>query len=86
VLSKVAGESDGVVTVDSARLPNAASELIVEADHINVHRHPRAVLEVQRVLLEHLDQASRVAMQRLPEPSVKPVQSQTVEDESPIVR
>ena len=70
VLSKVAGESDGVVTVESARLPGAASELIVEADHINVHRHPRAVLEVQRILLEHLDQTSRIAMQRLPEPSV----------------
>jgi pimeloyl-ACP methyl ester carboxylesterase len=70
VLSKVAGESDGVVTVESARLPSAASELFVEADHINVHRHPRAVLEVQRILLEHLDQTSRLAMQRLPEPAV----------------
>jgi pimeloyl-ACP methyl ester carboxylesterase len=70
VLRKVAKESDGVVSVESARLPGAASELVVEADHINVHRHPRTVLEVQRILLEHLRQTSRLAMQRLPEPSV----------------
>jgi pimeloyl-ACP methyl ester carboxylesterase len=69
VLSKVAGESDGVVTVESARLDGAASELVVTADHINIHRHPRTVLEVQRILLEHLDQTSLESMQRLPAPS-----------------
>jgi hypothetical protein len=69
VLSKVAGQSDGVVTVESARLPNATSELIVNADHINIHRHPRTVLEVQRILLRHLDQKGCLTMERLPEPS-----------------
>jgi pimeloyl-ACP methyl ester carboxylesterase len=69
VLSKVAGESDGVVTVESARLPNAVSELKVAADHVNIHRQPRTVLEVQRILLEHLDQVSVETMKRLPEPS-----------------
>ena len=70
VLSKVAGQSDGVVTVDSARLDSAVSELMVDCDHVNVHRHPKTVLEVQRILLEHLDQQHReIAIRRLPEPS-----------------
>lgn len=75
VLSKVAGDSDGVVTVESARLPHAVSELTVAADHINIHRHPRTVLEVQRILLEHLDQVSIETMKRLPEPSRMPLPS-----------
>ncbi len=69
VLSRVAGQSDGVVTVESARLELASSELIVEADHVNIHRHPRTVLEVQRILLQHLDQSSYLSMRRLPAPS-----------------
>lgn len=70
VVSRVAGESDGVVTIESARLPEAVSELVVNADHVNIHRHPRTVLEVQRILLEHLDGVSRQSMQRLPAPGV----------------
>jgi pimeloyl-ACP methyl ester carboxylesterase len=46
--------SDGVVPYESAHLEGAASEIIVPADHMNVHHHPRAVLEVRRILLEHL--------------------------------
>ena len=69
-LSKVAGKSDGVVTMDSARLNEATSELVVAADHFKIHSHPKTVLEVQRVLLEHLDDVSRTAMQRLPDPAI----------------
>ena len=54
--SKLAGESDGVVQLASAHLEDAESELVVEADHVNIHRHPRTVLEVQRILLEHLEE------------------------------
>ena len=32
------------------------SDLKVEADHLTVHRHPLSVLEVQRILLLHLDE------------------------------
>ncbi|MBW3596534.1 MAG: hypothetical protein KY475_04580 [Planctomycetes bacterium] len=53
-LSRFSGESDGVVEVASARVPYAASEISVPADHGSVHNHPLAVLEVQRVLREHL--------------------------------
>jgi len=45
---------DGVVSVDSAKLANATSQLIVPADHVSVHRHPQSILEVRRILLQHL--------------------------------
>jgi hypothetical protein len=34
-------------------LEDADSEIVVGADHWNVHRHPRTILEVRRILLEH---------------------------------
>ncbi len=54
VLSAVADDSDGIVTVASAKFPQATSELVVDAPHSQVHRHPRTVLEVRRILHEHL--------------------------------
>jgi pimeloyl-ACP methyl ester carboxylesterase len=51
---KVPDGSDGVVPFESAHLPDAASEVIVQADHMHVHHHPRAVLEVRRILYEHM--------------------------------
>ena len=53
---RVAGDGDGVVQFESAHLDNVASEIVVTADHSVVHRHPRSVLEVRRILLEHLDE------------------------------
>jgi pimeloyl-ACP methyl ester carboxylesterase len=58
ILGRVSEEGDGVVSVKSARLPNAASEIIVAADHLDVHRHPLAILEVRRILLEHMSAIS----------------------------
>ncbi len=46
--------SDGVVPYDSAHLDDVESELVVPADHFHVHQHPLAILEVRRILLEHL--------------------------------
>lgn len=51
---RVVGRGDGVVAYESAHLDNVASEIVVPADHLNVHTHPRSVLEVRRILLEHL--------------------------------
>jgi pimeloyl-ACP methyl ester carboxylesterase len=45
---------DGVVPYASAHLDEAESELVVPSDHYHVHQHPLAVLEVRRILLEHL--------------------------------
>jgi hypothetical protein len=41
----------------SAHLDDAASELIVPADHFHVHQHPLAVLEIRRILMEHAKEA-----------------------------
>lgn len=51
--SIIAG-SDGVVSQQNARLDDAQSEVTVAADHTTVHSHPAAVLEVRRILCEHL--------------------------------
>jgi hypothetical protein len=50
---------DGVVPYWSAHLDGVDSELIVPADHFHVHHHPRAVLEVRRILLEHAAECDR---------------------------
>jgi pimeloyl-ACP methyl ester carboxylesterase len=53
----IVGEGDGVVALTSARLddaPQVESQIVVAADHSNVHRHPQSVLEVRRVLFEQL--------------------------------
>ncbi|MCC6127342.1 MAG: hypothetical protein IT426_20465 [Pirellulales bacterium] len=49
-----AEQGDGVVPLSSAHVDFAASEIAVPADHTTVHAHPAAVLEVRRILLEHL--------------------------------
>ena len=56
---RVAGGGDGVVSYESAHLDNVDSELVIDADHLSVHRHSRSVLEVRRILLEHLDSLNR---------------------------
>ncbi len=45
--------SDGVVSYQSSHLEGAASEVMVPAWH-SVHKHPEAIAEIQRILLEHL--------------------------------
>ncbi len=45
---------DGVVAYDSAKMDDVISEVTVPAMHSEIHAHPRAVLEVRRILLEHL--------------------------------
>jgi hypothetical protein len=45
--------TDGVVAYSSAHLDGAESELIVQSGH-GAHTHPLTILEVKRILLEHL--------------------------------
>jgi pimeloyl-ACP methyl ester carboxylesterase len=45
---------DGVVSYASAHLAGVETELVVPADHFHIHHHPRSVLEVRRILKEHL--------------------------------
>jgi hypothetical protein len=53
--AKFGSEGDGVVSLESAKLDHAASQIVVPADHTSVHRHPQSILEVRRVLIEHLE-------------------------------
>jgi len=53
---KVTG-GDGVVRYESAHMDDTESELVVPADHSGVLVHPLAVLEVRRILLQHLAEA-----------------------------
>lgn len=52
--NKVQKNSDGVVSYESAHMTDVASEIVVPEYHQQIHSHPRSVLEVRRILLEHL--------------------------------
>ena len=55
LIGKISHEpGDGVVSLVSAKLPDAASEIEVAAEHMNVHQHPETILEVKRILIENL--------------------------------
>jgi len=53
LLARISEKGDGVVPYESAHLDDVASEVVVDADHIHVHQHPRSILEVRRILLDH---------------------------------
>jgi hypothetical protein len=54
VAADTPGGSDGIVSYDSAHLEGAVSEKIVRSNH-NVHASPAGILEVRRILCEHLN-------------------------------
>ncbi|RMF44663.1 MAG: hypothetical protein D6753_02000 [Planctomycetota bacterium] len=47
--------SDGVVSYASAHMDDVETEVVVPSEHQSIHRHPKAILEVRRILLEHLE-------------------------------
>lgn len=54
--SEPKSRSDGVVDYESAHMDDVVSEIIVNSEHQTIHRNPKAILEVRRILLEHLDE------------------------------
>jgi len=48
------GGGDGVVSLESAQLEQAISQIVVPADHGKIHRHPQSILEVRRILMQHI--------------------------------
>ena len=56
-LGRFSEKGDGVVSYNSATRPDFQSEVVVDADHVSVHAHPRAILEVRRILLDQLAEA-----------------------------
>lgn len=69
----LASGTDGVVARESAHMDDVESEITVPADHTTVHSHPLAVLEVRRILLEHLNE-----LRHFPGPPPKHVQQRNV--------
>ena len=76
IIGRIAGKSDGVVAYASAHIEEASSEVVVDADHTKVHQNPRAILEVRRVLLEHLQMVDQrmapIQPQQPPSPIIAP--------------
>ncbi|KAA5535683.1 hypothetical protein FYK55_28350 [Roseiconus nitratireducens] len=56
LLQKKAGRGDGVVSYASATMDDTESELVVDADHTQIHMTGQAIFEVRRILLEHLQE------------------------------
>ncbi|MCA9230054.1 MAG: alpha/beta fold hydrolase [Planctomycetales bacterium] len=89
----VGGTGDGVVTLASAQLDNVQSQIVVPADHISVHRHPQSILEVRRILMQHIAElrtfpnggvelATRPAANR---PATPPAGAAVAEDLQPVL-
>ncbi|MEM9352007.1 MAG: alpha/beta fold hydrolase [Planctomycetota bacterium] len=77
------GDGDGVVPIESARLEDAVSEVIVPASHSAVHRHPQSILEVRRILMEHLQSLRTYAVLPLEESGEEePAMTATLPEES----
>lgn len=58
--------SDGVVSLSSAKNPLAISEIHVDEEHSQIHQHPHTILEVRRILTDHMWSVRR-------DPNVQPV-------------
>jgi pimeloyl-ACP methyl ester carboxylesterase len=69
--SVTAGRDDWVVPVSSARTPGAVSEIVVPACHTRLHHHPQTVAEIQRILLQHLDETGLRLTEHPPGPAAR---------------
>ena len=58
--------SDGVVSVENAQFEHAQSLTVVPSEHSSVHLHPQCILEVRRVLLQHLVGQNRIRPRNIP--------------------
>jgi len=56
---KLHSPGDGVVDLNSAHLEDVSDEIVVESAHQDIHRKPRAILEVRRILQEHLETVAK---------------------------
>lgn len=62
--------SDGVVELSSAHMDDVVREIVVESAHQDIHRKPRAILEVRQILVEHLEQLNQAAFRLATNPRV----------------
>ena len=61
------GDSDGVVSVESARCVHSESEIFVPEEHSRVHQNAASIYEVQRVLLANLTELQRIEGRTIPQ-------------------
>lgn len=65
--------SDGIVSYRSAHRGDVASEMMVRAGHSRVHRHPEAIAEVRRILVEHLSESNQQQVPVIPVRQQSPI-------------
>ena len=69
--NRISGRGDGVVAYESAHADDAHFGEDVDAEHMSVHRHPLAVLEVRRILNEHWEESLPQLSGQMPVPRVQ---------------
>ena len=72
---------DGVVEYGSAHMDDVASEIVVGSEHQDIHRHPKSIFEVRRILLEHLEAVRseyRVAQRMADTPDIQQVATKSL--------
>ena len=57
---------DGVVSIESARSRFADSEVIIPAEHMSIHQHPKCILEVRKILTQNLVDKDRIRQRDFP--------------------
>ena len=55
----LSGGNDGIVAYDSAHIDGVESELVVRFGH-SVQSHPKAIEEIRRILIDHLNESGRI--------------------------
>ncbi len=85
LFGRISHKGDGIVEYESSHLEDAASEIIVQADHTSIQTNSQTILEVRRILMEHLqeiDADDRIATRPEPEsPSDQPSDLRLLQDD-----
>ncbi|WP_153555246.1 esterase/lipase family protein [Roseimaritima sediminicola] len=56
LFGRISRSGDGIVEYESSHLEDAESEIVVQADHTSIQTNSQTILEVRRILMEHLGQ------------------------------
>lgn len=59
IFGKSTKKGDGIVELASAKMEDVESEVIINAEHTTIHTTDKAILEVRRILLEHLQEVDQ---------------------------
>lgn len=59
IFGKTTKRGDGIVELASAKMDDVESEVIINSEHTTIHTTDKAILEVRRILLEHLQEVDQ---------------------------